>query len=99
MRISYTGRNLEVTPALKTVTAEKMQRLERRFNGLGDIHVTFHVEHLSQIAEANIHVNGLDLHAKATAQDMYAAIDELVDKLLGQITKHKEKHAGHGHRE
>lgn len=95
MNIHYTGRNIEVTPALKTFTAEKMERLENRFKTLSDVHVTFRVEHLSQIAEATAHVGGAEIHASSTSEDMYNAIDDLVDKLHTQITKHKEKISGH----
>ncbi len=94
MQIHFTGRNIEVTPALKTFTEEKMTRLSHR-NTLSKINVVFHVENVTHIAEATIHLNGSDIHASAKADDMYAAIDMLVDKLAGQITKHKEKHSDH----
>lgn len=91
MQINFTGRNLEVTAALKTFTTEKIERLQRRFNNITQIHVTFHVEKLNQIAEATVSFNGTDIHATAKSEDMYNAIDALVDKLLGQLTKLKEK--------
>jgi putative sigma-54 modulation protein len=93
MQLHFTGRNIEVTPALKTFTQEKMQRVERRYDTISKINVVFHVEHLDHIAEANVNVDGTELHATAKAEDMYSAIDILVDKLIGQITKHKEKSA------
>jgi putative sigma-54 modulation protein len=94
MQIHFTGRNMDVTPALKTFTEEKMERLLNR-NTISTINVTFHVENVTHTAEATVRLNGSDLHASAKADDMYAAIDLLVDKLAGQITKHKEKHADH----
>jgi putative sigma-54 modulation protein len=93
MQMHLTGRNIEITPALKTFTADKMQRIERRFSTITTLHVTLQLENMFHIAEAAAHVNGADIHAKAKADDMYSAIDELVDKLTTQITKHKEKHA------
>jgi putative sigma-54 modulation protein len=93
MQLHFTGRNIEVTPALKTFTQEKMERVERRYNTINKVNVVFHVEHLDHIAEANVNVDGTELHATAKAENMYSAIDMLVDKLLGQITKHKEKSA------
>jgi putative sigma-54 modulation protein len=48
------------------------------------------VEKVTQIADANLHVNGGEIHASAEGQDMYAAIDGL-DKLARQLTKHKDK--------
>ncbi|MDR3477594.1 MAG: ribosome-associated translation inhibitor RaiA [Gammaproteobacteria bacterium] len=93
MQISFTGRNIEVTPALKSFTEEKMDRLQNRH--VSKMHVTFHVENLTHIAEATAHVNGTELHASAKSEDMYSAIDLLADKLLGQINKHKEKDSDH----
>lgn len=46
---------------------------------------------MTKIAEATIQVNGGELHASAEAEDMYAAIDGLMDKLARQLTKHKDK--------
>jgi putative sigma-54 modulation protein len=48
-----------------------------------------------QKAEATIHISGADLFAHAESEDMYAAIDSLVDKLDRQLIKHKEKTRGH----
>lgn len=95
MLINFTGRNIEVTPALKTFTTEKMERLANHFKNISQIHVTFHVEKLDQIAEATVHYSGADIHATSESDDLYTAIDELVDKLQTQITKHKEKQTDH----
>jgi putative sigma-54 modulation protein len=95
MQIHYTGRHMEVTPALKEYTEEKMERLNHRHANLTNINFTFHVEHLSHIAEGSLHAYNTDFHAKADASDMYAAIDLVIDKLLAQMTKHKEKMTDH----
>jgi putative sigma-54 modulation protein len=90
MQIHFTGRNIDVTPALKTFTEEKLAHLSERQN-ISKINITLHVENVTHIAEATIHVSGTDIHASAKANDMYAAIEMLADKLTGQINKHKEK--------
>ena len=59
------------------------------------MHVILDVEKLNQKAEATIHVSGADLFASTEHQDMYAAIDSLIDKLDRQVIKHKEKLARH----
>jgi putative sigma-54 modulation protein len=53
------------------------------------------VEKLLHHAEATLQLSGKQLHADATAADMYAAIDALVDKLDTQLVKHKEKLTNH----
>lgn len=94
MQFHFTGRNnLEVTPALKTFTQEKLERLERLDTHIRSIDIEFRVEKLTHIVEATLHLlSGAPIRATAAAEEnMYAAIDELVDKLKIQITKHKEK--------
>ncbi|KTC78115.1 ribosome hibernation promoting factor [Legionella brunensis] len=91
MQISFTGHNVEVTPALRAFTADKFNKLERHFDRITSIHVVFDIEKLSQIAEATIQVAKGELHARAESEDMYAAIDALIDKLDRQLIKHKEK--------
>ncbi|WP_108649207.1 ribosome hibernation promoting factor [Dongshaea marina] len=91
MQINLTGHHVEVTPALRDYVENKFTKLERRFDHINQVHVVLNVEKLDQIAEANLHVNGGEIFANACHQDMYAAIDGLIDKLDRQIIKHKEK--------
>ena len=91
MELQFVGKNIEVTEAIKTVTATKLEVLKKRYSQIHQINVVFHIEHDDQIAEATIHMNGLELHATAKSPDLYKSIDLLIDKLLTQLTKHKEK--------
>ncbi|MCC5013740.1 MULTISPECIES: ribosome hibernation-promoting factor, HPF/YfiA family [Legionella] len=91
MQINFTGHNVEVTPALKAFTEDKFTKLERHFDRITSIHVVFDVEKLSQIAEASILISKAKLHARAESEDMYVAINILVDKLDRQLIEHKEK--------
>lgn len=91
MQLHFVGKNIDVTPALKSFTTDKFKPLEKRYSHITNVNVVFHVEHHSQIAEATVHFNGTEIHASATSEDMYKSIEALADKLLGQITKHKEK--------
>jgi len=95
MNIHFVGRNVEVTPALKAFTEDKFDKLERHFDRITAINVIFDVEKLSQIAEASIQVAKREFFARAESDDMYTAIDELVDKLDRQLLKHKEKIRDH----
>lgn len=91
MQINITGHRMDVTPAIRTFTEEKFQRLERHFDHITGIHVVYDVEKIRQIAEATVFVSKAELHASAESEDLYAAIDSLVDKLNRQLMKHKEK--------
>jgi putative sigma-54 modulation protein len=95
MQISISGHHVDVTDSMKNYVEEKMQKLERHFDHVVDIHVILTVEKLRQKAEATVHVNGAKLFADAIEEDMYAAIDALIDKLDRQVVKHKEKLTEH----
>lgn len=98
MNLSVTGHHIEVTDSLKDYVREKMDKLERHFDELSDIHVILSVEKLRQQAEATLNLDGTRIHAEAENQDMYAAIDGLTDKLDRQVIKHKEKLKDHHRR-
>ena len=60
-----------------------------------NVHVVLSVEKLRQKAEATVQITGNTLHAECENEDMYAAIDSMVDKLDRQVKKHKEKVTDH----
>lgn len=95
MHINITGHRMDVTPALRAFTEEKLNRLERHYDHITTINVVFDVEKLRQIVEATVFIAKGELHASSESEDMYAAIDMLVDKLNRQLMKHKEKILGH----
>jgi putative sigma-54 modulation protein len=95
MQVTVTGHHLEVTEALKAHIDAKFKKLARHFDKVTDVHVILSVEKLMQKAEATLHLSGANLFAEDHQEDMYAAIDEMVDKLDRQITKHKEKTGSH----
>ena len=95
MQINLTGHHVDITSALRDYVDTKFERLERHFDHVTNVHVVLTVEKLRQKAEANLHLNGANVFADATHEDMYAAIDSLVDKLDRQVKKHKEKMTNH----
>ena len=102
MNLTISGHHLEVTPALRTYVTQKLDRISRHFDQVVDIKVLLTVEKQKekekrQRAECNIHVKGSDLFAESTHEDLYAAVDELVDKLDRQVSKHKTRLQDHHH--
>lgn len=95
MQINFTGHQIEVTPALRSFAKEKFDKLERHFDKITAINVVFGVEKLRQIAEATILVSKGELHASSESDNMYSAIDLLIDKLDKQLIKHKQKMQDH----
>jgi putative sigma-54 modulation protein len=80
---------------MRNYVNEKVGKLDRHFDQALDIHIVLTVEKLRHKAEATLHVSGSNLHADDVRDDMYAAIDGLVDKLDRQGKKHKEKLKSH----
>lgn len=95
MQLNLTGHHLEITPALRSYVHEKFERLQRHFDHITNSHVILSVEKDRQKAEATLHVNRANLFAEVEHEDMYAAIDMLMDKLDRQLKKHKEKLGNH----
>ncbi|AIW12909.1 MULTISPECIES: ribosome hibernation promoting factor [Vibrio] len=95
MQININGHHVDLTDSMQDYVNEKFQKLERFFDHINSIHVVLKVEKLRQIAEATLHVNQAEIHASSDDENMYAAIDSLVDKLVRQLNKHKEKLNAH----
>jgi putative sigma-54 modulation protein len=95
MQVNLTGHHVEITPALKDYLNNKLTRIERHFDSVTSINCVLTVEKLRHKAEAKVNVTGGTLFADAVEDDMYAAIDGLIDKLDRQIVKHKEKLTDH----
>jgi putative sigma-54 modulation protein len=97
MQINLTGHHIEITDSLRNYVNEKMEKLERHFDKVSNTHVILSLENVRHKAEATVHMSGHDIFADAIEDDMYAAIDSLVDKLDRQVKKHKEKLKNHHH--
>ncbi|HET9404271.1 MAG TPA: ribosome-associated translation inhibitor RaiA [Burkholderiales bacterium] len=97
MNLHLTGHHLEITPSIRDYVSTKLERIKHHFDHVIDVNVILTVEKLQQKVEANVHVSGKDIFCESTANDMYAAIDGLMDKLDRTIIKHKEKSLGHRH--
>ena len=98
MQVSLSGHHVEITESMRNYVNEKIGRLDRHFDQALDIHIVLTVEKLRHKAEATLHVSGSNLYADDVQEDMYAAIDGLVDKLDRQGKKHKEKVKSHRHK-
>lgn len=94
--IQFTNRNGVSSETLMQKTTEKFQHLYKFAPNITKIHVIFNTDHLEHIAEAEIHIPKTKLiYAEAKSEDMYKSVDFLLDKLVKQLTKHKEKMTDH----
>jgi putative sigma-54 modulation protein len=97
MNVQVSGHHVEVTPAIRGYVLTKLERIQRHFDHVIDINVILSVEKLRQKAEINVHVRGKDIYVESSEEDMYAAIDLMMDKLDRQIIKYKDKAFAHPH--
>ncbi|MFC4618565.1 ribosome hibernation-promoting factor, HPF/YfiA family [Camelliibacillus cellulosilyticus] len=93
MNFNIRGENLKVTTSLRDYTEKKISKLERYFDTplASEVHVNMHVHNNDQVIEVTIPMQGLLLRAEEAHDDMYAAIDLVVEKLERQIRKYKTK--------
>ncbi|KFZ38859.1 ribosome hibernation promoting factor HPF [Shewanella mangrovi] len=91
MQINLAGKHLEITDSLRHYVDSKFAKLERHFEQINNVHIVLTVEKALQIAEAKLNLSGGEVFATSQHDDMYAAIDILIDKLDRQVIKHKEK--------
>jgi putative sigma-54 modulation protein len=95
MQLNVTGHHVDITDSLRDYVENKIDKVGRHFDLVSDVHCILKVEKLRHTAEATVSVNGGRIYADATEEDMYAAIDGLVDKLDRQVRKYKEKLGDH----
>ena len=102
MNLTISGHHLEVTPALREYVLTKLDRVTRHFDQVVDITVLLTVEKQKekerrQKAEVTLHVKGRDIYVEYASEDLYAAIDTLMDKLDRHVMRHKDRVQNHHH--
>jgi putative sigma-54 modulation protein len=96
MQLQVKGKNLDVTPAIRTYAERKINKLARQLAGPTRVVLELSTERNpsitdSEVAEATIWTKGPVLRAKGASPDMRASIDELVDKLARQVDRYRDK--------
>jgi len=97
MNLSITGHHLDVTPAIREYIQTKISRVTRHFDHVIDTQVMLSVEPLKHRAEITMHVRGKDIHCEALEENLYAAIDVLIDKVDRKVIQYKTRTQNHSH--
>ena len=102
MNLTISGHHLDVTPSLREYVLTKLDRIIRHFDQVVDVNVLLSVVNMRekdrrQKAEITLHVKGKDIFVENSHEDLYAAIDKLMDKLDRQVCRHKDKLQDHHH--
>ncbi len=99
MNLNLSGHHLEITPAIREHVLSKIAKVKRHFDNVIDVNVILSVDKLKQKAEANVHLSGKTIFVECDDENLYVAIDSLIEKLDRQILKHKEKSSARRHDE
>ena len=91
MRYTITGRNVDVTPGLRSAIEEKIGKLDRYFNPDTEVIVTLSVQKGKQKIEVTIPVKGNIIRAEESSSDMYVSIDLVEEIIERQLKKYKRK--------
>lgn len=95
MEMTISGHHVEISQALNDHVENKFAKIERHYDKITSASVILTVEPNEKKAEATLHLVGDKLHASATNEDMYKAIDLLADKLDKQIRRRKDRLSNH----
>ena len=91
MRITITGRNIELTEGLKAAVEERLAKLEKYFTADTDVFVTLSVEKERQKIEVTIPIKGHVIRSEQVSNDMYVSIDLVEEVIERQLKKYKNK--------
>lgn len=98
-RVHVTGRDVQVTEAMKNYAIEKLSKMERFNTRIIDVTVTMDIQKLDHRVDIVMKVDHVKVRSEAVSTDMYASIDKAVDKLQSQLRKYKDRiqeHAAKG---
>jgi putative sigma-54 modulation protein len=91
MHLNITGRNMEVTPALRDYAEEKVGKIDKYLHKITSAHVILAVEKYRHIAEVTIQAHGMTIKAQEETGDLYSSIDQVMDKIEIQARKLKDR--------
>lgn len=91
MHVSVRGKNIEVTNALRDYVEKKLGKLQKYFENLQEAQAMLSVVKGRHIIEVTMPLNGMLLRGEEESDDMYASVDQVVEKLEKQIEKYKTR--------
>src|SRR5687767_2895635 len=94
MVVEFTGRQVEIAPAVRALAERKIGKLAKVLPGITHVRVVLGADKHRQRAEVSVHSAHLDLVAYEVASDASVAVSTVVDKLTRQAQRHKEKVRG-----
>lgn len=91
MQMNITFRNLDASDSLKEHTRERVERVSKLLDKAGDAHVVLSLERHLHHADITLNCGNLVLRGTDSSSDMYASIDQAMEKIERQLSRHKDK--------
>lgn len=91
MKLTITGRHLEVTPNLRRHIETRIEKLTKFTDRIIEGEIVLFKDHVDEVAEGRIHIGHTIITARARSTDMYESVSDLIDKLLVQLQRHDGK--------
>ncbi|MBW2064953.1 MAG: ribosome-associated translation inhibitor RaiA [Deltaproteobacteria bacterium] len=91
MDVTVTFRHMEPSESLKIYTEEKLSKINKYIDSPIEAHVVLGVEKFRHQADITLSVNGVKIKAVEETDDMYSAIDQVMDKIEKQVKKFRSK--------
>jgi putative sigma-54 modulation protein len=91
MKLTVTGRNIEITDAINDHLERKMKKTIQELGERADVHVALSVEKHRHFAEITVKTKGFTVHSEEETNDLYLAMDNALVKIEKQLRKHKDR--------
>ncbi|MFQ5451148.1 MAG: ribosome hibernation-promoting factor, HPF/YfiA family [Nitrospinaceae bacterium] len=91
MKLTVTGRKMEITEAIRNHLERKMKKTIEDLGQRADVHVSLSVEKHRHFAEVTVKTKGFTVHSEEETNDLYTAMDNALVKIEKQLRKHKER--------
>ena len=91
MQVEYTGRQVEITLAIKEFTENHLRKIRKILGEAIDVHVILTVEKYRHVAEINLKSRSFNFNGLEETHDMYSSINAVLEKIERQALKHKGK--------
>lgn len=91
MDITVTFRHVEPADSLKEYAEEKLSKIDKYFDYPIEAHIVLTAEKFRRMADVTLSVNGTVIKAEEETEDMYSAIDQVMDKIEIQVKRYRDK--------
>jgi putative sigma-54 modulation protein len=91
MEITVTFRHIDASDSLKAYAEEKVSKMDKYFDFPIEAHVVLAVEKFRRTADVTLNMNGTVIKGMVETEDMYSAIDQVMDKIEKQVKRYRDK--------